>query len=139
MKKTSYGFKITNQTKLELIDIHHPIKRGTGYGRIAFSCPTDDVKKIEKMMMENDEKIVIRQTVLGTKGKVEVTVVILGDRDGQEICFVGEENYIKLCKSEDDATQKFEKALNQSKKSPDDNKKYDTGEDEQTKFYHMKT
>ncbi|CAF0919181.1 unnamed protein product [Didymodactylos carnosus] len=133
-EKTAAGFKLTNQCKLELVDIHKPIHRGTGYGRIAFSCPTDDIPKIEEMMKDNKQgSIIIPEMKLGGLLDTKVTVVILGDPDEHEICFVGEENYIKACKTDDGASKKFAKALADTSEYPIDERHYDIGEDEKTK------
>ncbi|CAF1642271.1 unnamed protein product, partial [Didymodactylos carnosus] len=121
--------------KLELVDIHKPIHRGTGYGRIAFCCPTDDISKIEQMMRSNNQgSIVIPQMELG--GVVEI--VVLGDPDGHEICFVGEERYIKACKTDDDALKKFSKGLEETKKYSVTDMKYDVGEDDKTGTHKAK-
>ena len=36
--------------------------------------------------------------MLPTEGKADVEVVILQDRDGYEICFVGDKGFFDLCK-----------------------------------------
>ena len=66
------------------------------FGRIAFSCPTSELKEIERKIKEANCKIITPLTSLDTPGKATVTVVILADPDEHEICFVGDEAYREL-------------------------------------------
>jgi len=109
--KTKSGFIIDDQCQLELIATNNnqPIERGTGYGRKAFSCPIEDIETIQKIIENENFTIVIPEIKLGDDmlDSNKVTVVILGDPDGHEICFVGEENYANGCKTDDDAEKKI--------------------------------
>ncbi|CAF0980849.1 unnamed protein product [Rotaria sordida] len=129
--KTKSGFLVDNQCQLELIELKQPIDRGTGYGRKAFCCATNDVELIQNMIEKEGYNILIPVMELGdlldfNKDKV----VILSDPDGHEICFVGEENYFKACETDPDAEKKFYKGL---ENKPDDPNKYLIGEDESSK------
>lgn len=129
--KTQSGFLVDRQCQLELIGIDQPIRRGTGYGRKAFSCPVNDIDSIQKMMEKEGYTVLIPAMELGGMLDLnKVKVVILQDPDGNEICFVGEENYFKACESVPDAEKKFYEGL---KNQPDEPNKYLIGEDESTK------
>jgi catechol 2,3-dioxygenase-like lactoylglutathione lyase family enzyme len=84
--KSKSGFLLDKQCQLELIEISQPIKRGTGYGRKAFCCPTKDVELIQAMMEKAGHTILIPAMELGglldfNKAKI----VILLDPDGNEV------------------------------------------------------
>lgn len=72
------------------------IDRGTAYGRIAFSCPTSELAEIQERIDANKLQVLTRLIKLDTPGKASVSVVILADPDGHEICFVGDEGYREL-------------------------------------------
>jgi len=128
--RTKAGFLVDNQCQLELIASDQPIERGTGYGREAFCCLRNDVELIQKMIQNEHCAVLIPAMELGESELDKEKVVILLDPDGNEICFVGEENYIKGCETDPDAETKFSKGL---ENKPDDPNKYLTGEDESTK------
>ncbi|CAF3734052.1 unnamed protein product [Rotaria sp. Silwood1] len=129
--KTKSGFLIDNQCQLELIELQQTIDRGTGYGRKAFSCPTNDIEPIQDMIEKEGYDILISAMELGELLDLnKEKIVILSDPDGHEICFVGEENYFKGCETDPDAEKKFYKGL---ENKPDDPNKYGIGEDESTK------
>ncbi|XP_039292908.1 glyoxalase domain-containing protein 4 isoform X2 [Nilaparvata lugens] len=85
-----------NQAKLEFKDIGGPVERETSYGRIAFSVPEEELKAIDEAIKKADQKILTPLITLDTPGKASVTVIILADPDGHEICFVGDEQFRKL-------------------------------------------
>lgn len=85
-----------NEAKLELVDIGKPLDRATAYGRIAFSCPRDLQPIIDEKIKNNGEKILTPLISLDTPGKATVTVIILADPDGHEICFVDDEAFREL-------------------------------------------
>ena len=66
------------------------LHRGTGYGRIALSCPTADLEPLQETIQEAGYMVQTPMVSLETPGKATVTVVIVADPDGHEICFVGE-------------------------------------------------
>ncbi|CAF3980949.1 unnamed protein product, partial [Rotaria sp. Silwood1] len=116
--KTKSGFLIDNQCQLELIELQQTIDRGTGYGRKAFSCPTNDIEPIQDMIEKEGYDILISAMELGELLDLnKEKIVILSDPDGHEICFVGEENYFKGCETDPDAEKKFYKGL---ENKPDD-------------------
>ncbi|KAJ8910862.1 hypothetical protein NQ315_010809 [Exocentrus adspersus] len=92
-----------NEAKLELKDIGKAINRAKAYGRIAFSCPKDQQEQIDKVIRENNCTIVTPLISLDTPGKATVTVIILADPDGLEICFVDDENYRLLSQPDPDS------------------------------------
>ncbi|KAJ8280797.1 hypothetical protein GJAV_G00059070 [Gymnothorax javanicus] len=85
-----------NQCKLELQDVGGPVDHGTAFGRIAFSCPRQQLPGIEALMEKENQKILTPLVSLDTPGKATVEVVILADPDGHEICFVGDEAFREL-------------------------------------------
>jgi len=70
--------------------------RGSAFGRIAFSCPSSQLKDIEQTMKDSNQTILTPLVSLDTPGKATVQVVILADPDGHEICFVGDEAFREL-------------------------------------------
>lgn len=85
-----------NQCKLELQDVGGPVDHGTAFGRIAFSCPREQLPDIEALMKKENQRILTPLVSLDTPGKATVEVVILADPDGHEICFVGDEAFREL-------------------------------------------
>ncbi|EDO47433.1 predicted protein [Nematostella vectensis] len=83
------------QCKLELVQVGQ-VDHGTAFGRIAFSCPKDDLPGIESESRAAGHTILTPLISLDTPGKATVHVVILADPDGHEICFVGDEAFRKL-------------------------------------------
>ena len=68
-----------DQCKLELVNLTQCIDHGTGFGRIAFSCPRDELPGIEAKMKEAGHAIITPLVRLDTPGKAAVEVVILAD------------------------------------------------------------
>uniref|UniRef100_A0A1B6DLV4 VOC domain-containing protein n=1 Tax=Clastoptera arizonana TaxID=38151 RepID=A0A1B6DLV4_9HEMI len=85
-----------SQAKLELKDIGKAIDHATAYGRIAFSVPAAEQPAIDKKIKETNNKILTPLITLDTPGKASVTVIILADPDGHEICFVDDESFRQL-------------------------------------------
>uniref|UniRef100_A0A8C6V4V1 Glyoxalase domain containing 4 n=1 Tax=Naja naja TaxID=35670 RepID=A0A8C6V4V1_NAJNA len=96
-KKVVVGYA-DNQCKLELQSIGQDVDHGTAFGRIAFSCPKEELPVIEALMKKEKQKILTPLVSLDTPGKATVQVVILADPDGHEICFVGDEAFRELSK-----------------------------------------
>ncbi|XP_035210557.1 glyoxalase domain-containing protein 4-like isoform X1 [Stegodyphus dumicola] len=86
------------QCKLELREIGKPVNHEQAFGRIAFSCPTDELAGIQEQVKTAGCKILTPLISLDTPGKATVHVVILADPDGHEICFVGDEAFRELSK-----------------------------------------
>jgi len=106
----SYG---ENQAKLELHDINTPIDHCKASGRIAFACPSSQLASIESKAKESDGKILTPLVSLDTPGKATVEVVILGDPDGHEICFVGDEAFRQLSLPDPEADRLLNEAVSQ--------------------------
>uniref|UniRef100_UPI00398F1F40 glyoxalase domain-containing protein 4 isoform X2 n=1 Tax=Pristiophorus japonicus TaxID=55135 RepID=UPI00398F1F40 len=100
-----------DQCKLELQDIGCPVDHGTAYGRIAFSCPTEQLPGIETQMKKENQKILTPLVSLDTPGKAAVEVVILADPDGHEICLVGDEAFRELSRVDPDGSKLLEDAM----------------------------
>ncbi|RWS25411.1 glyoxalase domain-containing protein 4-like isoform X1 [Leptotrombidium deliense] len=97
--------------KLELNEIGTKIDHRTAWGRIAFSRPLNDIRKLNEIVNEKKLPILHKMIELGTPGKATVAVVIFLDPDGYEICFVGDENYTLLCTVDPKADTLLQKAL----------------------------
>lgn len=100
-----------DQARLELIQITEPIDPAESFGRIAFSCPKDQLPGIEQCVKENGYNILTPLVSLDTPGKATVQVVILADPDGHEICFVGDEAFRELSQLDPKADQLLNDAI----------------------------
>ncbi|XP_055913027.1 glyoxalase domain-containing protein 4 [Eupeodes corollae] len=89
----SYGNK---QASLRIREISEPLNRAKAYGRIAFAVPLDEQPKIDELIKAASGTILTPLITLDTPGKATVRVIILGDPDGHEICFVDEEGFSQL-------------------------------------------
>lgn len=108
-KEALIKFQHTNFS-LNFIEIGQKIDHATGWGRVAFAAPINDIVKIYETIKKMPGKHILHDLVeLGTPGKASVKVVILLDSDGYEICFVGDEDYRKLSKSDANADEIYEK------------------------------
>lgn len=85
-----------NQCKLELVDIGGEVRHEKAFGRIAFSCPEQQLSPLEEQLKKEKQKILTPLVSLETPGKATVQVVILADPDGHEICFVGDTAFRQL-------------------------------------------
>ncbi|MCP9259080.1 Glyoxalase domain-containing protein 4 [Dirofilaria immitis] len=96
-----------NEKKIELQWnlINTKIDRRTGFGRIAFSVPTE----------EKQDKNFDSFSKIDTPGKTTVEVIILADPNDHEICFVGDEAFRELSRIDLDADKKLLKAINDDK------------------------
>jgi len=101
----------SNQCVLRLVQLSDPVDHATAQGRIAFACPSTELKPIEKDMMESKHTILTPYVSLDTPGKATVEVVILGDPDGHEICFVGDEGFRELSQVDPKAEQLLDEAM----------------------------
>ncbi|XP_054857309.1 glyoxalase domain-containing protein 4 [Eublepharis macularius] len=100
-----------NQCKLELQGIGQVVDHGTAFGRIAFSCPKEQLLDIEALMKKENQKILTPFVSLDTPGKATVQVVILADPDGHEICFVGDEGFRELSKVDPNGGKLLDEAM----------------------------
>lgn len=113
-KKCVLGYS-ENQCKLELCDIGSEIDHATAYGRIAFSCPREELPSIQEGLKSAGEKILTPLVSLDTPGKATVEVVIPADPDGHEICFVGDEAFRQLSQVDPQADELLDKAMEADK------------------------
>ncbi|XP_006801600.1 glyoxalase domain-containing protein 4 [Neolamprologus brichardi] len=104
-----------SQCKLELRDIGGMVDHGTAFGRIAFSCPREQLPDIEALMKKENQKILTPLVSLDTPGKATVEVVILADPDGHEICFVGDEAFRQLSMLDPKGNEFLDKAMAEDK------------------------
>ncbi|XP_036415382.1 glyoxalase domain-containing protein 4 [Colossoma macropomum] len=109
-KSVLMGFS-DSQCKLELQDIGATVDHGTAFGRIAFSCPREQLPGIEALMKKENQKILTPLVSLDTPGKATVEVVILADPDGHEICFVGDEAFRQLSAMDPKGNELLDKAM----------------------------
>ncbi|XP_070788087.1 glyoxalase domain-containing protein 4 [Pituophis catenifer annectens] len=109
-KKVLLGYA-DNQCKLELQSIGQDVDHGTAFGRIAFSCPKEELPVIEALMKKENQKILTPLVSLDTPGKATVQVVILADPDGHEICFVGDEAFRELSKVDPNGEKLLDEAM----------------------------
>lgn len=100
-----------SQCKLELVEINGAVNHAKAYGRIAFSCPESELLEIERKIKEAGEKVLTPVVRLDTPGKATVCVVILGDPDGHEICFVGDEAFRELSQVDPNADRLLTEAI----------------------------
>ncbi|KAL7831638.1 hypothetical protein AOLI_G00291860 [Acnodon oligacanthus] len=109
-KSVLMGFS-DSQCKLELQDIGAAVDHGTAFGRIAFSCPREQLPGIEALMKKETQKILTPLVSLDTPGKATVEVVILADPDGHEICFVGDEAFRQLSAVDPNGNELLDQAM----------------------------
>jgi len=105
----------SNQAQLILHKIDGSVDHATAAGRIAFSIPGGELKGVESKVEEAGHTILTPYITLDTPGKAQVQVVILGDPDGQEICFVGDEGFRDLSQVDPAADKLLEEAMDKDK------------------------
>lgn len=110
----SYG---DAQCRLRFVLSAEPIDRAKAYGRLAFECPAAELPDIEKRALAAGHKVLTPLTRLDTPGKATVSVVILADPDGHEICFVDAESFRVLSAVDPDADRLLQKAIDEDKSS----------------------
>ncbi|CAN8003853.1 unnamed protein product [Ixodes hexagonus] len=104
-----------DQCHLEFEFTSEPIRRGTAYGRVAFACPAAQLPAIQARVKQSGHQILTPLTRLDTPGKATVTVVILADPDGHEICFVDSESFLMLSAVDPKANELLSKAIEDDK------------------------
>lgn len=110
--KALLGFGGESQVRLELKQVATgKIDRGTAFGRIAFSCPREQLPGIQDAMTKANQTVITPLVSLDTPGKATVEVVILGDPDGHEICFVGDEAFRELSQVDPSADNLVNEAM----------------------------
>ncbi|XP_042857345.1 glyoxalase domain-containing protein 4-like [Penaeus japonicus] len=112
--KATFGFD-EDQAKLVLHDIGAPVNHAKAFGRIAFAVPGDSLLGTERKMKEASQNIITPYVSLDTPGKATVQVVIFGDPDGHEICFVGDEGFRELSQVDSMADKLLNEAMEKDK------------------------
>uniref|UniRef100_A0A6G1S8D0 Glyoxalase domain-containing protein 4 n=1 Tax=Aceria tosichella TaxID=561515 RepID=A0A6G1S8D0_9ACAR len=110
----SYSSNSSNteqQARLRLCQINTALDHASAYGRIAFACPSADLRGIQAAVEAANEKVLTPFLSLDTPGKATVQVVILADPDGHEICFVGDEGFRELSQVDPEANTLIEKSM----------------------------
>ncbi|KAK8771275.1 glyoxalase domain-containing protein 4-like [Amblyomma americanum] len=92
-----------------------PIDRAKAYGRVAFECPAAELPDIEQRALAGGHQVLKPLTRLDTPGKATVTVVILADPDGHEICFVDAESFRLLSAVDPEADRLLREAIDADK------------------------
>lgn len=100
-----------NQAYLRFKQIEEDIDHKAAYGRIAFSCPSNELKSIQKRIEDVKDKVLTPYLSLDTPGKATVQVVILADPNGHEICFVGDEGFRELSQVDEKANELIEESI----------------------------
>lgn len=104
----SYGGK---QASLRLTKLNDTLNRAKAYGRIAFAIPGAAQKPLFEAVQADGGTILKPLITLDTPGKATVTVLILADPDGHEICFVDEEGFSELSQVEPDGDARLDKYI----------------------------
>lgn len=103
------------QASLELVEKASnngaPINHGTAFGRIAFSIPSASLPGIQEAIQKKNYTILTPLISLDTPGKATVQVTILADPDGYEICFVGDEAFRELSRTDPKAEELLTTAI----------------------------
>lgn len=113
-KTALLGFS-KEQCSLRLVESKEPIDHAEAFGRVAFSCPSSELKSLEEKMKKASTTILTPFISLDTPGKATVQVVILADPDGHEICFVGDEGFRELSQVDPKADGLLNKAMEDDK------------------------
>ncbi|KAL1450885.1 hypothetical protein WDU94_003197 [Cyamophila willieti] len=109
-KSATFGFA-AEQAKLQLEKIDSSLDRATAYGRIAFSVPASELPAIDTLIKQHNHTILTPLVTLPTPGKADVTVIILADPDGHEICFVGDEAFRELSQVDPEGTELLDRYI----------------------------
>ncbi|EDW75191.1 uncharacterized protein Dwil_GK20039 [Drosophila willistoni] len=99
------------QAKLRLTRINEPLNRAKAYGRIAFAVPSSVQPPLHEAVKAVNGTILKPLITLDTPGKATVSVLILADPDGHEICFVDEEGFTQLSQVEPDGSERLDKNI----------------------------
>ncbi|CAJ0961266.1 unnamed protein product, partial [Mesorhabditis belari] len=100
-----------DQASFEINQIDKKIDRKSAYGRIAFAYPGKELKSLEESTESAGYSILKPFVTLHTPGKADVEVVILGDPDEHEICFVGAEGFWELAQIDPKSDETLQKAM----------------------------
>ena len=116
-KHVDLAFK-DGQVPLRLVEAGVKIDHKTGIGRIAFATPSKHQEELnQKILASKEYKFKHHKIELGTPGKASVHVIILLSwPDEYEICFVNDEDYSVLSKTDPNAKQELERELKKQAK-----------------------
>ncbi|KAH8292876.1 hypothetical protein KR044_002190 [Drosophila immigrans] len=103
----TYG---TNQTLLRLTLLTEALDRAKAYGRIAFEIPGSTQQSLFEAVKTAGGNI-LKRVQLDTPGKATVSVIILADPNGHEICFVDKEGFTELSQPDATAGDQLEKYI----------------------------
>ena len=103
------------QARLELVASGAPLDRAAAFGRSAFAVPTAELAGAEAQVRAEGGTVLTPLVTLETPGKADVSVVILADPDGHEICLVGAEGFAELSQVDKEADALLEKAMEADK------------------------
>lgn len=106
----------SNQCQLLWKEIPTTLRRGSGFGRIAFAIPTDKLEPLQAAMEKEKQVIQTPLVKLDTPDKAAVQVVILADPNEHEICFVGEEAFSELSLVDPDGDRLLITAIEENKR-----------------------
>jgi len=104
-----------SQASLIFTHIGTPVDHGNTNGRVAFSCPVSELESIEASARASGNTVLTPLVSLDTPGKATVSVVILADPDGHEICFVGDEAFRELSQVDPTADALINTAIQEDK------------------------
>ncbi|KAH8387083.1 hypothetical protein KR093_004561 [Drosophila rubida] len=106
----TYG---AEQTSLRLTLLKEPLNRAKAYGRIAFEIPEAAQKSLfETVKATPSGGSILKPLIkLDTPGKATVSVIILADPNGHEICFVDKEGFTELSQPDEAAGGQLEKYI----------------------------
>jgi hypothetical protein len=91
------------------------IDHSKAYGRVAFSCPTEQLQPLQALIESHNHKVLTPFISLDTPGKATVSVVILADPDDHEICFVGDKEFRSLSQVDEKADSLLSEAIQSDK------------------------
>jgi len=110
LNTTSLTYDGKDQASLVLVQ-QSCVSHEKAAGRIAFSVPANELPGIQEKMIAANSTILTPLISLDTPGKATVQVVILGDPDGQEICFVGAEAFWELSQVDPRGNELLDEAI----------------------------
>ncbi|XP_078491926.1 glyoxalase domain-containing protein 4-like [Ciona intestinalis] len=113
-KEATLGF-CKEQAKVGLHDIGCVVDHKKAFGRVAIACPREQLPAIQQAARSGDHTILTELVSLDTPGKATVEVVILADPDGHEICFVGDEAFRELSKTDPNGDKLLDEAVQNDK------------------------
>ncbi|KAL7730293.1 hypothetical protein ACLKA6_016546 [Drosophila palustris] len=104
----SYG---KTQVSLRLTLQKQKLDRAKAYGRIAFEIPGSAQQALFEAVQAAGGTVLKPLIQLETPGKATVSVIILADPDGHEICFVDKEGFTELSQVDPDAAKQLDKFI----------------------------